>query len=198
MMDGAAEAQANGSDTADRSGTSVDPLSPREQLAGSLESLAGKLRKLHKRLTRTAPKGSQMAFWEEGLEQLQGHLEEVEALLEECQELIKVEVKDAEKKAQAAGLGHAELKAKPDKLSEALEQLDEAIILAHQKANAARGSLEMPDQDFSAQSRSKDFVEAAGQLKELALFCEATVVQLEGPAALVRQASAAQAQDTRS
>lgn len=196
-MDGAAEAEAGGPDAAGRSGTFADPRSPREQLADSLESLAGKLRKLHKRLTKTAPKGSQMAFWEEGLEKLQGHLEEVEALLEECQELIKAEMKDAEK-AQAAGLGHAELKAKPDKLSEALEQLDEAIILAYQKANAARGSLEMPDQDFSAQSRSKDFVEAAGQLKELALFCEATVVQLEGPAALVRQVSAAPAQDSRS
>jgi hypothetical protein len=197
MMDGAAEAEAGGPDVAERSGTSADPRSPREQLADSLESLAGKLRKLHKRLTKTAPKGSQMAFWEEGLEELQGHLEEVEALLEECQKIINAEMKDAEK-AQAAGLGNAELKAKPDKLSEALEQLDEAIILAYQKANAARGSLEMPDQDFSAQSRSKDFVDAAGQLKELALFCEATVVQLEGPAALVRQASAAQAKDSGS
>lgn len=196
-MGGAAEGEADRPDAADRSGTSADPASPREQLADSLENLAGKLRKLHKKLTKTVPKGSQMAFWEEGLEELQGHLEEVEDILEECQELIKAETKDAET-AQAAGLGHAVLKAKPDKFSEALEQLDEAIILAYQKANATRGSLEMPDQDFSAQSRSKDFVEAAGQLKELALFCEATVVQLEGPAALVRQASAAQAQDSRS
>lgn len=189
-MGGAAGATTGGSD-ADRSKTSGDPQSPREQLAGKLESLAGKLRKTHKKLTRTAPKGTQMAFWEQGLEEIQGHLDEVQLLLDECERLV-----EAQKKAEAHGLGRPE--AKSDKLPEALKRLDDAIELANEKTAAARSSLEMTDQDFSAGSRSRDFVKAAGQLKELAFFCEATAVQLKGTAALMRQASAAQAQDSHS
>ena len=56
---------------------------------------------------------------------------------------------------------------------------------------AARGSLEMPDQDFSSRSRSRDFVEAASQLKELAGFCEGTAVLVRGPAALAGEAGTA-------
>jgi hypothetical protein len=178
MMYGQQEQRPDGPDAADRSETSGDPPSAREQRAGELESLAVELRKTHKRLAKTAPQGPQMAFWENGLEAVQGHLDEAVFLLEECQKLL-----DAEKK---------------DKLSEALERFDDAIILAFQKTNAARSSLEMPDQDFSAGSRSRDFVAATGQLKELASFCEATAVQLRGTAALVRQASAAQAEGSGS
>lgn len=192
-MDGAAGAEAGGSDATASSNASGVPPSPREELASRLENFADTLRRTHKKLTRTAPKGSQMAFWEQGLEEVQGYLDEVQLLLEECEGLVK-----AEKKAEASGLGHPEPKAKSDKLSEALKQLDDAIELANQKTSAARASLEMADQDFSAGSRSSDFVKAAGQLKELAWFCEATAVQLEGPTALVRQASAAQAHDSQS
>ena len=150
-----------------------------------------RVRKTHKKLTRTAPKGTQMAFWEQGLEEIQGHLDEVQLLLDECERLV-----EAQKKAEAHGLGRPE--AKSDKLPEALKRLDDAIELANEKTAAARSSLEMTDQDFSAGSRSRDFVKAAGQLKELAFFCEATAVQLKGTAALMRQASAAQAQDSHS
>ena len=198
MMGEEAGTATNGPDAADRPGTSGDPPSAREQLAGELENLAPKLRKTHKRLTKTAPtRGSQMAFWERGLEDIQEHLDEVTFWLEECQKLLENEKKDAARKAPAPDPGQAVPKAKPDKLAKALERFDDAIILAFEKANAARSSLEMTDQDFSAGSRSSDFVKAAAQLKELAWFCEATAVQLRGPAALVRQATAAQEEGSR-
>jgi len=195
MVGGEAGAASKEPDAADRPGTSGDPPSAREQLAGELENLALMLRKTHKRLTKTAPRGSrQIEFWEQGLEDIQGHLDEVTFWLEECQKLLDDEKIDTARKAQASGYGGAMTKAKTDKLAEALERFDDAIVLAFEKANAARSSLEMADQDFSAGSRSSDFVKAAGQLKELAWFCEATAVQLRGPAALARQASAAQAE----
>ena len=150
-----------------------------------MEGLSPKLRRTHKRLTKTAPaSGSQMTFWEQGLEDIQGHLYDVTFWLEECQRLLESEKKDAARKAPAPGSRQA----KPDNLAKALERFDDAITLAYEKANAARNSLEMTDQAFSAGSRSSDFVKAAAQLKELAGFCEATAVQLRGPAALVRQA----------
>ena len=109
-----------------------------------------------------------------------------------------IDLVEIERKAEAYGLVSPKPKAKSDKLSEALDQLDDAIVLANEKTSAARGSLEMADQEFSAGSRSRDFVKAAGQLKELAWFCEAAAVQLRGTAALVRQAGAAQAQRPQS
>jgi hypothetical protein len=193
MMGEGAKAASNGPGAADCPGTSDDLLSAREELAGELEKLSPKLRKTHKRLTKTAPtRGSQMAFWEQGLEDIQGHLDEVTFLLEECQRLLENEKREAARKAPAPSARRGVPQAKPDNLAKALERFDDAIILAFEKANAARSSLEMTDQGFSAGSRSSDFVKAAAQLKELAGFCEATAVQLRGPAALVRRPGAGQ------
>src|ERR1700722_14810022 len=100
MMADEAGAASSRPDAADRPGTSGDPPSPREQLAGELETLAPMLRKTHKRLTKTAPtSGGQMAFWEQGLEDILGHLDEVTFWLEECQKLLGNEKKDAARKA---------------------------------------------------------------------------------------------------
>jgi hypothetical protein len=189
MMGEEAGAALNGPGTVDPLVPPGDPLSAREELAGELEGLSPELRKTHRRLTKTAPaSGTQMAFWEQGLEDIQGHLDDVAFLLTACERLLESEKKDAARKAPAPGSRQP----KPDNLAKALERLDDAITLAFEKANAARSSLEMTDQAFSAESRSSDFVKAAAQIKELAGFREATAVQLRGPAALVRRARDAQ------
>jgi len=193
MIGGEAEAAPNRHTATDCSETSSDPPSPREQLARDLENLAAALRKTHKGLTKPSIKGGQKDFWEQGIEAVQGHLENVVFLLEKCQGLLEGQKKDVERKAQEPSPGHVELMANTDTLSEALEGFDNAIILAFEKLSAARGSVEMPDQDFSSRSRSRDFVEAANQLKELAGFCEGTAVLVRGPAALAREAGDAEA-----
>lgn len=111
MMGEGAGAASNGPGAA-------DPLSAREELAGELEKLSPKLRKTHKRLTKTAPaRGSQMAFWEQGLEDIQGHLDEVTFWLEECQRLLENEKRDATRKAPVPSARQAVPQAKPDNLA---------------------------------------------------------------------------------
>jgi hypothetical protein len=185
MADGSAGAADAGSSAAPvgPSQASGGPSAARKQLAGQAETLADTLAKAYRKLTRTAPKtGKQMDFWEQGLEEIQIYLEDVQSLLDECEKLVK-----AENKANV----HNPKIAKSEKLAKALGQLDDAIGLAHERIGAARASLEMDDREYSARSRSRDFVSAASQLKELAGFCEAAATQLKGTAALAREAKSA-------
>lgn len=154
-------------------------LSQREALATSLKTLADELMAAHEDLTTWPDDDSTetMTFWQEGLDEVRSFIEETRSRLNDCRPLA-----EAEARVKKPGRGTAK-----GKLATLLLQFEETIDKTFEAGLAARHALEMADQPFSPGMRSACYMAAAGQLAELAGFCEAISVQVGGPAALIRR-----------
>lgn len=154
-------------------------LSPREALATSLKTLADELMTAHEERT-TWPEDDRtetMTFWRDGLDDVRDFIDQARSLLKDCRPLAEAEA-GAKKPGRGAPKG---------KLATLLQQFQETIDKSFEAGLAARHALEMADQPFSPGMRSACYMTAAGQLVELAGFCEAIAVQVAGPAALMRR-----------
>jgi hypothetical protein len=190
QAEGAAAGEPGSADHPELSGDTGPPEppaapSPREVLATSLKTLADELMAAHEELTTWPDDDSKetMAFWREGLDEVRSRIEDSRARLNDCRPFA-----EAEAIATKPGRGTAK-----GKLATLLRQFEETIDKTLAAGLAARHALEMADQPFSPGMRSACYMAAAGQLAELAGFCEAISVQVGGPAALIRrERSAAQ------
>jgi hypothetical protein len=157
-----------------------DPLSVRrEALAAKLQETATALQDAYRKLTRSRARQTVMIFWKQGLEEVWGHIEKVELLLDDWEAFYEDEVEEADAEAER----QAELQDDADTRPEAFRQLDEAVTMAIRDYNAARHSLEIGDQPGL---QSDLFVRAARNLADLGARCDALAVHMRGPEGLAR------------
>jgi hypothetical protein len=150
----------------------------RNSLVTKLQETAAALSQAYRRLTRSKAKQTVLIFWEQGLEEMWEHIENVQLLLDACESIYDDEAKAAGAEARR----QAEPQDDADTRPEAFRQLDEAVTLAVRDYYAARHSLEVVDQPAL---QSDLFIRATRNLSELGAHCDALAVHMRGPEGLV-------------
>jgi hypothetical protein len=171
----------------------ADPLlEERATRARELKETAATLEKAARRLRRDFPGEDEdpPVFWQRGLDEVKGHVKEVEMRLEDC-ELLVEKMDEAKQDADAASAATIEDEGKAkgddaaqmelDALRGQLTHVNGAVDHAVQATITALAALKGRS---SHGSRSNLYVKATAELAEIAEYCGALADQLAGEAGL--------------